>query len=156
MRVEEKRSELEPRKSAKASARTDVHCTRALGAITVSFFASLSASSSSPLHILERLCRSLAPRHSVPGSITMVMTSLARGSFASVLSFFLVISLALLFPFTAALPSATGNRVLVVIDQAARDAYSIFFKDLTSSGYQLDFKAPRDVKPQLVQHEDRG
>ncbi|CDR99922.1 related to WBP1-oligosaccharyl transferase beta subunit precursor [Sporisorium scitamineum] len=65
----------------------------------------------------------------------------------------LVLSLALFSTFVSALPSATGNRVLVVIDQTSKQAYSTFFASLTSRGYQVDFKAPRDVKPQLVQHD---
>ncbi|TKY88552.1 hypothetical protein EX895_002541 [Sporisorium graminicola] len=64
-----------------------------------------------------------------------------------------VLCLALLSTLASALPSATGNRVLVVIDQASKQAYSTFFASLTSRGYQIDFKAPRDVKPQLVQHD---
>ncbi|CBQ69411.1 related to WBP1-oligosaccharyl transferase beta subunit precursor [Sporisorium reilianum SRZ2] len=69
------------------------------------------------------------------------------------LSLLVVLSLALLSTLASALPSATGNRVLVVIDQAAKQTYSTFFASLTTKGYQVDFKAPRDVKPQLVQHD---
>ncbi|SJX65050.1 related to WBP1-oligosaccharyl transferase beta subunit precursor [Sporisorium reilianum f. sp. reilianum] len=71
----------------------------------------------------------------------------------SPLSLVVVLSLALFSTLASALPSATGNRVLVVIDQSAKQTYSTFFASLTTRGYQVDFKAPRDVKPQLVQHD---
>ncbi|PWY98953.1 Dolichyl-diphosphooligosaccharide-protein glycosyltransferase 48kDa subunit [Testicularia cyperi] len=51
------------------------------------------------------------------------------------------------------LPSATGNRVLVVIDTASKSQYSTFFTLLTSRGYSVTYKAPRDGKPELSQFD---
>ena len=69
------------------------------------------------------------------------------------LSLALLASLALFSSLTLALPSATGNRILVVIEPTSRSAYSTFLSTLTSRGYTVDYKAPRDVKPQLVEHD---
>ncbi|GAC95884.1 dolichyl-diphosphooligosaccharide-protein glycosyltransferase [Pseudozyma hubeiensis SY62] len=71
----------------------------------------------------------------------------------SLLSLLLLVSLALFSTLASALPSSTGDRILVVVDQIAHNTYSNFFASLTSRGYKVDFKAPRDAKPQLVQHD---
>ncbi|EPQ30727.1 uncharacterized protein PFL1_01628 [Pseudozyma flocculosa PF-1] len=49
-------------------------------------------------------------------------------------------------------PSATGRRILVVLDQP-QTHYSSFFDQLTSRGYKLSFRAPKQLKPQLVEHD---
>ncbi|SNX86432.1 related to WBP1 - oligosaccharyl transferase beta subunit precursor [Melanopsichium pennsylvanicum] len=82
----------------------------------------------------------------------MPSTSPVR-SFTSALSLFFILTLALLSSTASALPSATGNRILVVIDPTAKHDYSTFLSTLTSRGYDLSFKAPRDLKPQLVDHD---
>ncbi|SAM85806.1 related to WBP1-oligosaccharyl transferase beta subunit precursor [Ustilago bromivora] len=61
--------------------------------------------------------------------------------------------LGLLATLTSALPSSTGNRILVVLDSTSRSTYSTFFSTLTSRGYTIDYKSPRDVKPNLVEHD---
>ncbi|PWN46512.1 hypothetical protein IE53DRAFT_299577, partial [Violaceomyces palustris] len=52
-------------------------------------------------------------------------------------------------------PSATGNRVLIVVDQPdrARSQFSTFFQNLQTKGYQLSLKAPREIQPQLVEFD---
>lgn len=69
------------------------------------------------------------------------------------LSLLLTVVVALFSSLTLALPSATGNRILAVIDPSTRSHYSTFLSTLTTRGYTVDFKAPRDVKPQLVEHD---
>ncbi|EST09106.1 Dolichyl-diphosphooligosaccharide--protein glycosyltransferase subunit WBP1 [Kalmanozyma brasiliensis GHG001] len=83
----------------------------------------------------------------------MLHFSIRRRSLAPVLSLLLAISLALFSSLVSALPSATGNRVLVVIEPSVKSTYSTFLASLSSRGYSVEFKAPRDVKPQLVQHD---
>ncbi|KIS67127.1 dolichyl-diphosphooligosaccharide-protein glycotransferase [Mycosarcoma maydis] len=65
----------------------------------------------------------------------------------------LVVVFALFCTLACALPSATGDRILVVVDQSAKSTYSNLFASLSSRGYKVDFKAPRDTKPELVQHD---
>ncbi|SPO23983.1 related to WBP1 - oligosaccharyl transferase beta subunit precursor [Ustilago trichophora] len=69
------------------------------------------------------------------------------------LSLLLTVTAALFSSLTLALPSATGNRILAVIDPSTRSHYSTFLSTLTTRGYTVDFKAPRDVKPQLVEYD---
>ncbi len=83
----------------------------------------------------------------------MMSRKSSQGPFSSLLSLVLVLSVALFSTLTSALPSATGNRILVVVDSTAKSSYSSFFSTLTSRGYSIDFKAPRDVKPILVEHD---
>ncbi|KAJ1025884.1 hypothetical protein NDA16_002510 [Ustilago loliicola] len=65
----------------------------------------------------------------------------------------LALTLALLSTLTHALPSSTGNRILVVLDPTSRSTYSQFFSTLTSRGYTVEYKSPRDVKPTLIEHD---
>lgn len=47
--------------------------------------------------------------------------------------------------------SSTGNSVLVVLDPALdRDNFSRFFDGLAGRGYELTFRAPKDVKPAVI------
>lgn len=50
--------------------------------------------------------------------------------------------------------SSTGNSVLVVLEsKLSRDDYSSFFDGLTASGYELTFRAPKDVTPAAVEND---
>ncbi|TRM59834.1 Dolichyl-diphosphooligosaccharide--protein glycosyltransferase subunit WBP1 [Schizophyllum amplum] len=46
--------------------------------------------------------------------------------------------------------SSTGDSVLVVVDPDNRDFYNTFFTGLTSQGYQLTFRAPKDEAPLII------
>ncbi|TFK46346.1 Dolichyl-diphosphooligosaccharide-protein glycosyltransferase [Heliocybe sulcata] len=60
----------------------------------------------------------------------------------------LVLSLAIL----SYARSSTGSSVLVVLDPSlSKDNYSIFFKGLEEQGYELTFRAPKDVAPAIIQ-----
>ncbi|KAN0065464.1 oligosaccharyl transferase glycoprotein complex, beta subunit [Thecaphora frezii] len=52
-------------------------------------------------------------------------------------------------------PSATGHRILVVLDRPQTD-YSRFIESLSSRGYDVTFKAPEQIKPQLVEHDEKA
>jgi len=50
--------------------------------------------------------------------------------------------------------SSTGSKVLVVLEpQLSRDDYSTFFSGLESRGYELTFRAPKDVAPAVLQDD---
>lgn len=50
--------------------------------------------------------------------------------------------------------SSTGDSVLVVLDPSLqRDNFSIFFKGLEANGYDLTFRAPKDVQPAVIQDD---
>ncbi|KAF8894805.1 oligosaccharyl transferase beta subunit [Infundibulicybe gibba] len=49
--------------------------------------------------------------------------------------------------------SSTGNSVLVVVEPARQDDYSIFFNGLKDSGYDLTFRAPRAETPVIIEHD---
>jgi len=49
--------------------------------------------------------------------------------------------------------SSDGNSVLVVVEQAHQKDYSIFFDGLKEQGYELTFRAPKDEKPVVVEHD---
>ncbi|KAL3965281.1 hypothetical protein ACCO45_002285 [Purpureocillium lilacinum] len=53
--------------------------------------------------------------------------------------------------------STTGNRLLVVLDDAAeKDAYSQFFGDLTARGYEIKYETPRSEELKLFQLGERA
>ena len=63
-------------------------------------------------------------------------------------------SLLALFAFAASAfaKSSTGDSVLVVLDPTLDKAnYSIFFDGLKKNGYELTFRAPKDVAPLVLQ-----
>ncbi|KAF8749970.1 Dolichyl-diphosphooligosaccharide--protein glycosyltransferase 48 kDa subunit [Rhizoctonia solani] len=50
--------------------------------------------------------------------------------------------------------SSTGNSVLVVLDpKLKRDDYSAFFNGLKKRGYNLTFRAPKDVSPAIAEFD---
>ncbi|KAI0927947.1 hypothetical protein AcW2_004113 [Taiwanofungus camphoratus] len=60
----------------------------------------------------------------------------------AILSFFAIASWA---------KSSTGDSVLVVLEPSLkRDNFSIFFNGLEEKGYDLTFRAPKDVRPPVV------
>ncbi|KAI0345045.1 Dolichyl-diphosphooligosaccharide-protein glycosyltransferase 48kDa subunit [Trametopsis cervina] len=55
---------------------------------------------------------------------------------------------------SACAKSSTGNSVLVVLEPSLDKAnYSTFFNGLTEKGYDLTFRAPRDTKPPVIEHD---
>ncbi|KAL6308693.1 dolichyl-diphosphooligosaccharide-protein glycosyltransferase [Sparassis latifolia] len=52
--------------------------------------------------------------------------------------------------------SSTGDSILVVLEPSLkRDNFSIFFNGLEDRGYDLTFRAPKDVKPEVIE-DDRA
>ncbi|KAK2743377.1 oligosaccharyl transferase glycoprotein complex, beta subunit [Onygenales sp. PD_40] len=52
--------------------------------------------------------------------------------------------------------SSAGNRLLVVLeDEAEKDLYSTFWKDLEGRGYSISFQSPKDEKLALSKHGER-
>ncbi|KAF8913423.1 Dolichyl-diphosphooligosaccharide--protein glycosyltransferase subunit WBP1 [Mucidula mucida] len=49
--------------------------------------------------------------------------------------------------------SSTGDSVLIILDPAAQENYSIFFGGLREQGYKLTFRAPKDEAPVLIQDD---
>jgi oligosaccharyltransferase complex subunit beta len=50
--------------------------------------------------------------------------------------------------------SSAGNSVLVILEpNLKKDDFSIFFKDLEEQGYALTFRAPREVKPLIIEDD---
>lgn len=50
--------------------------------------------------------------------------------------------------------SSTGDSVLVILDPSlSKDNFSIFFKGLEEQGYELTFRAPKDVAPAIMQDD---
>ncbi|KAK0442910.1 oligosaccharyl transferase beta subunit [Armillaria borealis] len=49
--------------------------------------------------------------------------------------------------------SSTGNSVLVVLDPAAQNQFSIFFDGLKDSGYELTFRGPKNEAPLLIEDD---
>lgn len=92
-------------------------------------------------------------QHSTLLLVAYIATMSSTSILSSMLLSVLVLILALLSTLTSALPSSTGNRILVVLDSASRSTYSTFFSTLTSRGYSIDYKAPRDAKPILIEHD---
>ncbi|KAH7107227.1 Dolichyl-diphosphooligosaccharide-protein glycosyltransferase 48kDa subunit [Auriculariales sp. MPI-PUGE-AT-0066] len=55
---------------------------------------------------------------------------------------------------TAFARSSTGSKVLVVLEpKVSRDDYSNFFSKLESRGYELTFRAPKDVSPAAIEDD---
>ncbi|KAJ2913568.1 hypothetical protein MD484_g6824, partial [Candolleomyces efflorescens] len=61
----------------------------------------------------------------------------------------LALSLASVFGVDA--KSSTGDSVLVVVDPAQQDSYSIFFNGLKDQGYDLTFRSPKVEKPLIIE-----
>ncbi|KAJ7812858.1 oligosaccharyl transferase beta subunit [Mycena leptocephala] len=49
--------------------------------------------------------------------------------------------------------SSEGDSVLVVVEETHKKDFSIFFDDLKAQGYELTFRAPKDEKPAVVEHD---
>ncbi|KAJ7115820.1 oligosaccharyl transferase beta subunit [Mycena epipterygia] len=49
--------------------------------------------------------------------------------------------------------SSDGDSVLVVLEEAQRKDFTIFFDGLKEQGYELTFRAPKDEKPVVVEHD---
>ncbi|KAJ7066760.1 oligosaccharyl transferase beta subunit [Mycena amicta] len=49
--------------------------------------------------------------------------------------------------------SSDGNSVLVIVEDAQKDEFSVFFDDLKAEGYDLSFRAPKAEKPALVEYD---
>lgn len=96
---------------------------------------------------------SLNPGFDPCRTLKMAFVKHAARRASALCSLVVLAALALFCALTSALPSASGNRVLVVVEPSSRPLYSTFFQGLTSRGYQVAFKAPRDAKPQLVEHD---
>lgn len=51
--------------------------------------------------------------------------------------------------------SATGDRVLVVLDSTApREEYSSFWSDLESRGFNLSFRSAKEAQPELTSYDE--
>lgn len=50
--------------------------------------------------------------------------------------------------------SSTGDSVLVLLEPSLKkENYSTFFNGLTEGGYELTFRAPRDLKPTIIEDD---
>ncbi|KAF7309683.1 Dolichyl-diphosphooligosaccharide--protein glycosyltransferase subunit WBP1 [Mycena indigotica] len=49
--------------------------------------------------------------------------------------------------------SSDGNTVLVIVEEAQKDEFSVFFDDLKAEGYSLSFRSPKADKPALVEYD---
>ncbi|KAJ7672625.1 oligosaccharyl transferase beta subunit [Mycena rosella] len=49
--------------------------------------------------------------------------------------------------------SSDGDSVLVVVEEAHKKDFTIFFDGLKEQGYDLTFRAPKDEKPVVVEHD---
>ncbi|KAJ6581354.1 oligosaccharyl transferase beta subunit [Mycena capillaripes] len=49
--------------------------------------------------------------------------------------------------------SSDGDSVLVVVEEAQKKDFSIFFDNLKEQGYSLTFRAPKDEKPSVVEYD---
>ncbi|KAI0713611.1 dolichyl-diphosphooligosaccharide-protein glycosyltransferase [Earliella scabrosa] len=50
--------------------------------------------------------------------------------------------------------SSTGDSVLVLLDPSLKkENFSIFFGDLEKQGYQLTFRSPKDVTPEIIKDD---
>ncbi|KAF8216306.1 oligosaccharyl transferase beta subunit [Mycena galopus ATCC 62051] len=49
--------------------------------------------------------------------------------------------------------SSDGDSVLVLVEEAHKKDYSLFFNDLKEHGYDLTFRAPKDDKPAVVEYD---
>ncbi|KAF9533658.1 oligosaccharyl transferase beta subunit [Crepidotus variabilis] len=58
-----------------------------------------------------------------------------------------------LFGLTSA-KSSTGNSVLVVVEAAQKDDFSIFFDGMRDQGYELTFRGPKEEAPLLIEYDE--
>ncbi|KAJ6621330.1 oligosaccharyl transferase beta subunit [Mycena sp. CBHHK59/15] len=49
--------------------------------------------------------------------------------------------------------SSDGDSVLVVVEESHQKDFALFFDGLKEQGYQLTFRAPKDEKPLVVEHD---
>ncbi|KAJ7355433.1 oligosaccharyl transferase beta subunit [Mycena albidolilacea] len=49
--------------------------------------------------------------------------------------------------------SSDGDSVLVLVENAHKKDFSLFFDDLKEQGYSLTFRAPKDEKPAVVEYD---
>ncbi|KAF7294431.1 PAT1 domain-containing protein [Mycena kentingensis (nom. inval.)] len=49
--------------------------------------------------------------------------------------------------------SSHGHSLLVIVEDAQKDDFSIFYDDLRAQGYEVSFRAPKDTTPALVEFD---